>query len=196
MFSCATLMNCRSVAEHVCVTAARPFPPRRRTSDAMATSATASPAAAEKRGFTLILSAARRPTTSPFRGRALRAKTRAGRARALLFGGRLMFSALRRGQASRGHAASVRLRLSPAQPPALAARSKDEASVRAVAVHADPFVDADRRGVLGADEEADGRNLPQEQAAEVAHPALRVAPVAFRRIDPDLLHLHGGRSPR
>src|SRR4051812_43552558 len=48
-------MNWRSVAEHVCETAARPLPPKRRTREPMATSATASPAAAVKRGFTDML---------------------------------------------------------------------------------------------------------------------------------------------
>src|SRR5205814_234152 len=67
MFSCATLMNCRSVAEHVCATAARLLPPRKRTSEAMATIATASPAAAVKRGFTVPVSAAQPPTLhTPF----------------------------------------------------------------------------------------------------------------------------------
>src|SRR5689334_21150420 len=56
MFSWATLMNCRSVAEHVCDTAARPFPPRRSTTAPVAKIAKASPAAAEKRGFTALAS--------------------------------------------------------------------------------------------------------------------------------------------
>src|SRR6185503_17712473 len=52
MFSCATFMNWRSVAEQVCATAARPFPPRSRTREPMTTIAMASPAAAVKRGLT------------------------------------------------------------------------------------------------------------------------------------------------
>jgi hypothetical protein len=48
------------VAEHVCTTAARPWPPTKRTSDPMAKIATASPAAAVKRGFTILSSAGAR----------------------------------------------------------------------------------------------------------------------------------------
>ena len=60
MFSWAVPRNWRSVAEHVWTTAARPFPPTRKTSDPMAKIANASPAAAVKRGFTSPLSAGRR----------------------------------------------------------------------------------------------------------------------------------------
>src|SRR6266511_3289928 len=60
MLSWAVPMNCRSVAEHVWMTAARPFPPTRRTSEPMTKIATASPAAAVKRGFTPLVSAAPR----------------------------------------------------------------------------------------------------------------------------------------
>ena len=69
MFSWATLMNWRSVAEHVCETAARPFPPSRRTSEPVAKIATANPAAAVKRGFTLpVFGEPRGWAPSPFRG--------------------------------------------------------------------------------------------------------------------------------
>jgi hypothetical protein len=57
MFSCAAPRNCRSVAEQVWLTAALLFPPMRRTEELTATSATASPAAAVMRGFTLPYSA-------------------------------------------------------------------------------------------------------------------------------------------
>jgi hypothetical protein len=53
MFSWAVPRNCRSVAEQVWLTAALLFPPMRRTEELTATSATASPAAAVMRGFTL-----------------------------------------------------------------------------------------------------------------------------------------------
>src|SRR5204862_5976537 len=73
--------------------------------------------------------------------------------------------------------------------------SEDQAAIRAVPTHADALVDADRSGVLGPDEQADGRDRPEQQAAEIAHPALRVALVPLRRVDPHLLHLHGRRRP-
>src|SRR5689334_13322715 len=156
MFSCATLMNCRSVAEQVCETAARPFPPRRRTSAPVANSAKASPAAAEKRGFTHL--------------------------------------------SSDGFTASL-ITLSGLTPRLESCLSadfwlKDQAAVRAVALHADSLVDADRGGVLGPDEQADGGDVAEEQSAEVTHPTLGKPLVPLRRVDPDLLHLHGRWRPR
>src|SRR5712691_12694367 len=172
MLSCAVPRNWRSVAEHVWTTAARLFPPTRRTSDPMAKIATASPAAAVMRGFTPLLSAlARGMLHHPFGwGRSSGAhKPRApvppsGRAR-----GRER----RRGGAS-----------------------KDQAAVGAVPLHPDCLVDPDRGGVLRADEETHSRHLLEEKPAEVAHPALCVALVAHGRIDPHLLDLHGRRRPR
>src|SRR5512133_189465 len=62
MFSCAAPRNCRSVAEQVWRTAALLFPPTRRAEELTATIATASPAAAVMRGFTL-------PSSAPLRVR-------------------------------------------------------------------------------------------------------------------------------
>src|SRR5919197_113327 len=71
MFSCAVLMNCRSVAEQVCTTAAWPLPPKSRNEPATKI-ARASPAAAEKRGFTgRIVGDPARISPSPVRGRAV-----------------------------------------------------------------------------------------------------------------------------
>src|SRR3954468_18627602 len=63
-------------------------------------------------------------------------------------------------------------------------------------MHPDVLVDADRRRVLGADEQADGRHSLEQEAAEVAHSPLGITAAADDRIDPDLLQLHGRGRPR
>src|SRR5262249_18511080 len=75
-------------------------------------------------------------------------------------------------------------------------RSEDQAAVRAVPLHADSLVDPDRRRVLRTHEQAHRRDALQKQTAEVAHAAFGIALVPLRRVDPDLLHLHGRRRPR
>src|SRR5712691_5834113 len=57
MFSCAVSMNCRSVAEQVWTTCACPVPPMSSTSTPRTMTAETSPAAADRRGFTLLVSA-------------------------------------------------------------------------------------------------------------------------------------------
>src|SRR6266545_4304885 len=170
MLSWAVPMNCRSVAEHVWMTAARLFPPTKRTSAPMAKIATASPAAAVKRGFTPPVSACSRGMLHhPFGweagGEPHSRELCAARARAT-------------GRARCGRGAS-----------------KDEAAVGAAPLHADCLVDSNCRRVLRTHEETDRRHLCQQQAAEVTHPALRVALVSRGRIDPYLLHLHRGGRP-
>src|SRR5262249_48504867 len=75
-------------------------------------------------------------------------------------------------------------------------RSEDQAAVGAVPLHADSLVDPDRRRVLRTHEQAHRRDALQKQTAEVAHAAFGIALVPLRRVDPDLLHLHGRRRPR
>src|ERR1700675_2577959 len=77
MFSWAVPRSCRSVAEQVWLTAALLFPPRRRAEELTATIATASPAAAVMRGFTLPSSAAIGEASSPVGVRALLGDIRA-----------------------------------------------------------------------------------------------------------------------
>src|SRR6185436_795548 len=72
---------------------------------------------------------------------------------------------------------------------------ENEAAVGDRVPHADVLVHPDRRRVLGPHEEADGRHALEQQAAEVAHAALRVAAAADRRVDPHLLELHRGGRP-
>ena len=75
-------------------------------------------------------------------------------------------------------------------------RVEQQRAVRDRPVHADRLVDADRRLVLAADEQADGRHALQQEAAEVAHATLPVPVAARARVDPDLLHLDRARRPR
>src|SRR5687768_11986467 len=64
------------------------------------------------------------------------------------------------------------------------------------ALHADGLVHPDRRRVLRPHGQADARRPLEQQPAEVAHPAPRVAAPAGARIYPDLLDLHGAGRPR
>src|ERR671922_2510616 len=65
-------MNCRSVAEQVWTIAAWPLPPKRSTNEPTAKIARASPAAAEKRGFTAPIVGDVPPgAPSPVRGSAV-----------------------------------------------------------------------------------------------------------------------------
>ena len=73
---------------------------------------------------------------------------------------------------------------------------RDEAAVGDRAAHADRLVDANRRRVLGADEQAHARHLREQPAAEVAHAALREALPRATGVDPDLLELDGMRASR
>src|SRR2546422_230103 len=75
------------------------------------------------------------------------------------------------------------------------AKSEDERAIRPGAQHSDCLVDPDRRPVLRPDEEADRWHLLQQQPAEIPHPALGVALVPRRRVDPHLLHLDGAGGP-
>src|SRR5207245_7312662 len=52
------------------------------------------------------------------------------------------------------------------------------------------------RSVLRSDEETDRRRAHEQRPAEVAHPALGVAAVPPRRVDPDLLDLDRRGRPR
>src|SRR5205085_6767801 len=81
------------------------------------------------------------------------------------------------------------------KPASSTALSENQAAVGDRAPHADPVVDPDRRRVLGPHEEADGGHAREEEAAEVAQAALRVALVPGHRVDPDLLELHRPRRP-
>jgi len=57
-------------------------------------------------------------------------------------------------------------------------------------LHADRFVQPDRRLVLRPDEEADGRNPLEEQATEIREAASTMPEASSRRIDPHLCQLH------
>src|SRR5580765_6589326 len=124
--------------------------------------------------------------------------TRFGRARPLVARTRARAVMARRPAAMRprrrtdGFSAFAALRSSPKWALFL---DKDEAAIRDRVAHADVLVDADRRRVLGADEQADRRHALQEQAAEVAHSPLGVTKASHARVDPDLLELHGRRRP-
>src|SRR5438132_382406 len=74
--------------------------------------------------------------------------------------------------------------------------SEDERPVRDRLPHPDRLVHADRRGVLGANEQAHHRHELEQEPAEIAHPALRVPVTPHLRVHPDLLELHGRRRPR
>src|SRR5436309_2198440 len=70
MFSCALSMNCRSVAEHVWMVCARPFPPTKSMNVPRTATAQTSPAAAVMRGFiALLVGVPRFGARSPFRGK-------------------------------------------------------------------------------------------------------------------------------
>ncbi len=77
----------------------------------------------------------------------------------------------------------------------IAQRLEEERAVPADLAHADRLVQPDRRQVLGADEEGDGRRHREQQPAEVAHPPRPVALAAGGRVDPHLLHLDDLRRP-
>src|SRR5262245_33429977 len=180
-------MNCRSVAEQVCTTAARPLPPTSRTSEPTRKIASASPAAAVKRGFTPPLSALGPVTLHHSNGWA---STRDG--------------ALRMeecGAAPSVGPRSPRARAPPSARPRTPAPERrppsgDQTPVRAAALHANRLVDAEGGCVLRPDEEADRRHTLEQKPAEVAHPPLGELAVAHRRVNPHLLDLHGRRRPR
>jgi hypothetical protein len=67
---------------------------------------------------------------------------------------------------------------------------KQEAPVEPRPLHADHLVKADRRGVVGADEEAHTWDSPEQQPDQIAQPAPAVAAVSDLRVHPDLLELH------
>src|SRR6266508_1965443 len=182
MLSWAAPMNWRSVAEHVCTTAARPLPPSRSTNDPAKKIANARPAAAVRRGFTHLLSAPLRAGLyHPFgwRGAQWRAEYPASTC-----------AAQRHNQTS---SASPTTRLTGSvEKTAL----EDQRPIGAVPAHPDRLVDANGRCILRTDKEAHRRHPLEQEATQVAHPPLRVAPVPDGRIDPHLLDLDRRRSPR
>ena len=73
--------------------------------------------------------------------------------------------------------------------------SEEERAVVEDVLHLDRLVEADRRPVLGPDEQADRGDPGEEETAEVTQPAGSVPLPAHGRIDPDLLQLDRGRGP-
>src|SRR6185436_16058960 len=73
---------------------------------------------------------------------------------------------------------------------------EQERSVVEHVLHPDRLVQADRRRVLGADEETHGRDDFEEFTAEVGESSRCVAEAAHRRIHPHLLELHRRGRPR
>src|SRR5262245_33225338 len=74
--------------------------------------------------------------------------------------------------------------------------SENERPVGQLAGHPDRVVEAQRGRVLRPHEEADGRDVVEQQAAQVAESPARVTASPRLGIDPDLLELHRRRRPR
>src|SRR4029450_355619 len=73
--------------------------------------------------------------------------------------------------------------------------SEENATVGARAPHSNLFVEAPRRAVLRAHEEAHRRRVIEEESAQVAKTARTVALVPRLRVNPHLLELDGAWRP-
>src|SRR5215218_4931263 len=86
--------------------------------------------------------------------------------------------------------------MSPGWARSTASSSEQHAAVRQYAAHADRLVEPDRGRVLGPDEQADDRNMSEQEPAEIGQATLPVTAAADLRVDPDLLELDRAGRPR